>query len=96
MIPPTGPPCGHPYAGPPVEGCALCLIRHWPFHRERWAGGSPPLPKRTSRPLCLHLGDIVPTASRRTHYQCDRGHGTVCPCRECHGCADYEPDGEGG
>lgn len=49
------------------------------------------------RSPCQHLGrqvsptDTVPCG--RT-YECDRGHGQVCPRRECRTCPDWEADSD--
>lgn len=51
-------------------------------------------PRRSLR--CVHLGPEVPGAKRlcwaKSIYECTKGHGEVCPGRQCQTCTDYEED----
>lgn len=42
--------------------------------------------------LCVHAGDMVHQQSKKKYYVCDRGHGVVCPCKECKSCPEYAQD----
>ena len=51
---------------------------------------------------CIHLGKPVKGAERialqlavgRSWHHCDKGHGIVCPCGRCKGCADKQAEDE--
>lgn len=45
--------------------------------------------------LCKHLGGKINIAgSNKDWRECEKGHGTVCPCGKCKSCPDYEGDDE--
>jgi len=79
---------GEPFT---LDQCRICWLK---------AGGRPGegvLPPSPSvRPRCVHLGvsvrpPVAPDAVREW-FQCERGHGVVCPCGACKTCPDHEPD----
>lgn len=70
-----------------VDQCRICWIK---------SGGNvvqEVTPYRSRTELCIHLGDRVQVpGSSKDWRNCNKGHGTVCPCGKCHGCKDYEND----
>lgn len=61
--------------------------------QELRPGSARPLPMHTELPRCDHLGArlLPPLAPDRLRewYQCEAGHGVVCPCGLCQRCADH-------